>query len=79
MINFILGLIIGGLIGIGIMCLLQINRDNKAQRRIIEAIDYIKHFRISYKASDETNINQFSAFAEPNDLIEILGGDVDDE
>lgn len=70
---------IGGLITIVLMCCLLINRDNEAQRRIIEAIDYIKHFRISYKASDGTNINEFSIFAEPNDLIGILGGDVDDE
>jgi len=39
MINFILGLIIGGLIGIGIMCLFQINRDNELQNRINKAID----------------------------------------
>lgn len=38
MINFILGLIIG----IGIMCLLQINRDNKLQKRINKAIEYVK-------------------------------------
>ena len=41
MINFILGLIIGSIIGIFLMCLLQINRDNKAQRRINRAIEYI--------------------------------------
>lgn len=35
------GIIIGVLIGVGIMCLLQINRDNKAQRRINRAIEYI--------------------------------------
>lgn len=61
-----------------LMCLFQINRDNELKNRIIEAIDYIKHFRISYKVSDGTNINEFSIFAEPNDLIGILGGDVDD-
>ena len=45
MINFILGLIIGGLIGMVLMCLLQINRDNKAQRRINKVIKYIKNIK----------------------------------
>lgn len=66
MINFISGLIIGGLIGIAIMCLLQINRDNKAQRRINKAIKYIKK-------------NNYLGLYWRLDLLNILGGDVDDE
>lgn len=32
MINFILGLIIGGLIGVCVMCIFQINRDNELKK-----------------------------------------------
>lgn len=42
MINFILGLIIGMLFGIFLMCLLQINRDNELKNRINLVIRIIK-------------------------------------
>lgn len=67
MINLIIGLIIGSIIGIFLMCLLQINRDNKAQRRINKAIEYIENPR--HEMSVRTYQN----------LLEILGGDVDDD
>ena len=77
MINFILGLIIGGLIGIGIMCLLQINRDNKAQRRIDKAIEYIENEGEHTDCSGEPIY--YLDEEQEEELLEILGGDVDDE
>ena len=65
MINFISGLIIGGLIGIGIMCFLQINRYNELQDRIDLVIRIIK---------TRQNIENSR-----NRILNILGGDVDDE
>lgn len=63
MIEFISGIMIGGVIGIGLMCLLQINRDNELKNRINKAIYVLKmHTRYSTK-----------------ELLDILGGDVDDE
>lgn len=63
--------LIGGICGVFLMCLLQINRDNEAQRRINKAIDFIKHNAI-YE-----DFNMLGGDCE--ELIEILGGDVDDE
>lgn len=85
MINFILGLIIGGLIGMGIMCLLQINRDNKAQRRIYKAIEYMNSEEFFMKMNNNSiqpppgkYVCQ-DYFEAKEKLVEILGGDVDDE
>jgi hypothetical protein len=67
MINFILG----GLFGIGIMCLLQINRDNKAQRRINKAIKCIDEYKDKdYSRYDENEIEMDLI----DDIREILGG-----
>ena len=82
-----IGFFIGGICGIGLMCLLQINRDNKAQRRINKAIEYIKEYRyITDKVTDEDSLYYgeditLYAFNDDNvmELIDILGGDVDDE
>ena len=67
MINLIIGIMIGGLITIILMCFLQINRDNELQRRIKRAIEYIgnKNIGIPRKTREKA--------------IKILGGDVDDE
>lgn len=75
MINFISGLMIGGICGIGLMCLLQINRDNKAQRRIDKAIKYIKETNF-WGLYDDTPMQEV-LYGEQ--LLKILGGDVDDE
>jgi hypothetical protein len=80
MIEFISGLMTGGLFGIGLMCLLQINRDNKAQRRINKILDYVNSDEFeqlfeSYANFNEANCN-INHFAKKKD---ILGGDVDDE
>lgn len=74
MINFILGLIIGGLIGVCAMCILQINRDNKAQRRINKAIKYTKE-QLEYSKKDCVPARGIVC----EKLLKILGGDVDDE
>ena len=74
MINFILGLIIGVLIGVVFMCLLQINRDNEAQRRIDKAIKYIKNKKELNKMFGTIVLSQYSQY----ELLDILGG-VDDE
>jgi hypothetical protein len=79
MINFISGLMTGGLFGILLMCLLQIYRDNEAQRRIDKAIEYI-YGNTNY--NKEMNCRFFICMEEvkhENNLLEILGGDVDDE
>ena len=68
MINFILGLIIGGLIVMVFMCLLQINRINEMQNRINKAIKYVKN-NVVYDTGNQNKRN----------LLRILGGDVDDE
>lgn len=67
-----INLIIGVLIGVGIMCFLQINRLTKMQNRINKAIKYIKDKqKIQYKYA--------LSHIECDDLLDILGGDVDDE
>ena len=67
-----INLIIGVLIGVGIMCFLQINRLNEMQNRINKAIKYIKDKqKIQYKYA--------LSHIECDDLLDILGGDVDDE
>ena len=68
MIEFISGLMTGGLFGILLMCLLQIYRDNEAQRRIDKAIEYLKTATI-----DPQSILHYRGC-----LLEILGGDVDE-
>lgn len=62
-----IGFFIGGICGIWLMCLLQINRDNELKNRINKAIEYIENPR--HEMSVRTYQN----------LLEILGGDVDDE
>lgn len=58
--------IIGGIFGIGIMCLLQINRDNELKNRINKAIEYVKN-NVVYDTGNQNKRN----------LLRILGGDVD--
>ena len=70
MINFILG----GICGIGIMCLLQINRDNELQNRVNEAIEFTKK-ELEYSKKDCIPARMFTC----EKLLKILGGDVDDE
>lgn len=87
MINLIIGLIIGSIIGIFLMCLLQINRDNELKQenfklqarsdkykcRINRAMDYI-NFLVIFNE----NINgKFNETIWGEELLEILGGDVD--
>ena len=80
MINFILGLIIGGLIGMILMCLLQINRDNELQNRINKAIEYMNSEEFFMKMN--SNSIQPPAdkyvcqdyFEAKEKLVEILGG-----
>lgn len=80
MINLIIGIgliTLGGFIGIGIMCLLQINRDNDTDnelyKRICDAMDYI-NFLVIFNE----NINgKFNETIWGEELLEILGGDVD--
>lgn len=78
MINFILGLIIGGLIGVCVMCILQINRDNKLQKRINNAIKWI-HNHIDIFEKRHIKIYDWNSLSNPKTLLKILGGDVDDE
>ena len=71
MINFILGLIIGGLIVMIFMCILQINRINEMQNKINEVKRYINNLlKSDYK---------LDVYAVLVTFREILGGDVDDE
>lgn len=74
MINFISGLIIGGLIGMVLMCLLQINRDNKAQRRINKAIDKVNDIYFEIKYSDGVMFVRLREIGQGKELLEILGG-----
>lgn len=82
-----INLIIGVLIGVGIMCFLQINRLNEMQNRINKAIKYIKENRyITEEVTDNDSLYYCEcitlyAFNDDNvmELMEILGGDVDDE
>lgn len=78
MINFILGLIIGGLFGIGLMCLLQINRDNELKNRINKAIEYMNSEEFFMKMNSNKDLCM-SYFEAKDKLVEILGGDADDE
>ena len=78
MINLIIGIMIGGLITIILMCCLLINRDNELQNRINKAIKYIKD---NTNYNKEMNCRFFICMEEvkhENNLLEILGGDVDD-
>ena len=77
MINFISGLIIGGLIVMVLMCLLQINRDNKAQRKIDKAIYYIN--AVAMKTNSPKFFVKIKDTIWGEELLDILGGDVDDE
>ena len=80
MIEFISGLMTGGLFGILLMCLLQINRDNEAQKRIDKAIEFVKEYIVEKYFDDrEEYFNIFTWNKTKDDLLEILGGDVDDE
>ena len=71
-----INLIIGVLIGVGIMCFLQINRDNKAQRRINNAIKWI-HNHIDIFEKRHIKIYEWNSLSNPKTLLKILGGDVD--
>ena len=80
MIEFISGLMTGGLFGILLMCLLQTYRDNEAQNRIDKAIEYIKRKQNEPEWWDTDfmiciNILNGGSVT----FKEILGGDVDDE
>jgi hypothetical protein len=80
MINFISGLMTGGLFGILLMCLLQINRVNELQRRIDKAIEFVKEYIVKKYFDDrEVYFNIFTWNKTKDDLLEILCGDVDDE
>jgi hypothetical protein len=73
MINFILGLIIGGLIVMVFMCLLQINRINEMQNRIDKILDYVNSDEFeqlfeSYANFNEANCN-INHFAKRNEWI----------
>ncbi len=62
-----IGFFIGGICGVFLMCLLQINRDNELQNRINKAIEYVKN-NVVYDTGNQNKRN----------LLKILGGDVDD-
>ncbi len=62
-----IGFFIGGICGIGLMCLLQINRDNELQNKINKAIDKLYCWGEVLDAKFQKG------------MLEILGGDVDDE
>ena len=72
MIEFISGIMTGGLFGILLMCLLQIYRDNEAQKRIDKAIEYIKEH-----LTDKGRFLMLNEWQVP-DLLKILGGGADD-
>ena len=80
-----INLIIGVLIGVGIMCFLQINRLNEMQNRINKAIEYMNSEEFFMKMN--SNSIQPPAdkyvcqdyFEAKEKLVGILGGDVDDE
>ena len=65
-----IGFLIGGLFGIGLMCLLQINRINKMQNRINKAIEYIKETNF-WGLYDDTPMQEVLYGEE---LLKILGG-----
>ena len=79
-----INLIIGVLIGVGIMCFLQINRLNEMQNRINKAIKYMNSEEFFMKMN--SNSIQPPAdkyvcqdyFEAKEKLVGILGGDVDD-
>ena len=79
-----INLIIGVLIGVGIMCFLQINRLTKMQNRINKAIEYMNSEEFFMKMN--SNSIQPPAdkyvcqdyFEAKEKLVGILGGDVDD-
>ena len=78
MINFILGIMTGGLFGIGLMCLLQINRDmvvseenEYLQRKIKKAIEEIKYFEIQ---ANHINDDIYLDVTLSDRLLKILGG-----
>ncbi len=69
MINLIIAIVLI-LIGIGIMCIFQINRDNELQNRINRAIELMYD-----KATFNLNDKYGKVFLE---FLKILGGDVDE-
>lgn len=71
MILLIIGLMTGGIFGILLMCLLQIHRDNEAQRRIDKAIEF------NQIVSNSDYVYSQDIVANRN--LRILGGGVDDE
>ena len=60
---------IGGICGVVLMCLLQINRDNKAQRKINRAIEYVKNENLRI-----VDISKEIPELCEKELLEILGG-----
>lgn len=88
MINFILG----SLFGIGIMCLLQINRDNelkKENKRLKEEYVLLQNASNEYEDGLQARITRAIEYIGNKNIgiprktrekaIKILGGDVDDE
>lgn len=83
----ILGIMIGGLFGIGLMCLLQINRDNELKNRINKAIELIEYMKRVYIELYQKQKEEYEKLLlkilsgdidSKKDLMKILGGDVDD-
>ena len=88
--------IIGGICGIWLMCLLQINRDNELEqenKRLREEYTLLQNASDEYEDELQVRINKAIDFIKHNaiyedfnmlggdceELIEILGGDVDYE
>ena len=76
MIEFISGLMTGGLFGILLMCLLQINRVNDLYRRINKAIAWVHTVQ---QDKDNKHLEPVISTDELDELLEILGGGADDE
>lgn len=72
MINLIIGIMIGGLIGVCFMCCFQINRDNELQNRVNAVIDWIN--KLLKTDDDEHDIRAILVITKY-----LLVGDVDDE
>lgn len=68
----VIGIFIGANLGICIMCLFQINRENKLQQRINKAIDVI-HTQMKYHPENKSNLkiielNLIKGSCTPKDL-----------
>ena len=87
MISLIIGIVIGGLIGMVLMCLLQINRDNELKNRINKAIELIEYMKRVYIELYQKKKEEYEKILlkilkghidSKKDLMKILGGDVDE-